>query len=81
VQRSGGGLGWARLPVPRQKLIKVLDGVIGDSREDVIELHSHDQRGHDGSAVGAAPSFAAPSVAAPSVVAPSAERRSAECLL
>jgi hypothetical protein len=62
-QRSGGELGWARLPVPRQKLIKVLDGVIGDSSEDVgepslgvhvIELRSLDQRGHDGSAVGAA---------------------------
>ena len=46
----------------RAEAIKVLDGVIGDSSEDVgepslwvhvIELRSHDLRGHDGSAVGA----------------------------
>jgi hypothetical protein len=68
VGTAGGGgqaASLARLvPVPRQKLIKVLDGVIGDSSEvvgepslgvHVIELRSRDQRGHDGSAVGAPP--------------------------
>jgi hypothetical protein len=34
-QRSGGEFGRAPLPVPGQKLIKVLDGVIGDASEHV----------------------------------------------
>jgi hypothetical protein len=34
-QRLGGKFGRAQLPVPGQKLIKVLDGVIGDSSEHV----------------------------------------------
>jgi hypothetical protein len=34
---SGGEFGWARLPVPGQKLVKVLDGVIGDAGEQIGE--------------------------------------------
>jgi hypothetical protein len=59
---SGSEFGCARLPVPGQKLVKVLDDVIGDAGEhigepslwiDVVEFRRHDQRGHDGGAVGA----------------------------
>ena len=53
----------SRRPVPGQQLIKPVDGVIVDAGEhvgelglwiDVVELRSHDQRGHDSGAVGAA---------------------------
>ncbi len=58
--RTAGGSGQAAslvafgLPVPWQKLIKVLDGVIGNAGEhvgepslrvDVVEFRRHDQRG------------------------------------
>jgi hypothetical protein len=37
LQRSGGEFGCARLPVPGEKLIEVLDGVVSDAGEHVGE--------------------------------------------
>jgi nucleoside phosphorylase len=61
-RRSGSEFGPARRPVPGQKLIKVLDGVISDAGErigepslwvHVVELRRRNQCHHDGGAVGA----------------------------
>ena len=61
-QRSSGEFGGARLPVPGQKLIKVLDGVISDAGEHVgepslwvyvVELCRRDHRRHDGGTISA----------------------------